>query len=42
MPGNEKVNSDVITNGITETLLFTSESVGEGHPGNYCLCVPAC
>lgn len=36
MPGNEKVNSDVITNGITETFLFTSESVGEGHPDKLC------
>lgn len=35
MPGKEVLNGlDSSANGATETFLFTSESVGEGHPGN--------
>ena len=35
MPGKEVLNGqDSSANGISETFLFTSESVGEGHPGN--------
>jgi len=33
MPGKETYINDPTSNGSTETFLFTSESVGEGHPG---------
>lgn len=35
MPGKEVLNGESSSaNGTSETFLFTSESVGEGHPGN--------
>ena len=35
MPGKEVLHGENLsTNGTSETFLFTSESVGEGHPGN--------
>ena len=35
MPGKEILNgASSSANGTSETFLFTSESVGEGHPGN--------
>lgn len=37
MPGKEVLNGqDSSANGATETFLFTSESVGEGHPDKLC------
>jgi S-adenosylmethionine synthetase len=36
MPGKETHVKDSSANGITETFLFTSESVGEGHPDKLC------
>jgi len=37
MPGKEVLNGqDSSANGISETFLFTSESVGEGHPDKLC------
>jgi len=37
MPGKEVLNGqDLSANGSTETFLFTSESVGEGHPDKLC------
>lgn len=33
MPGKESYLNDRSSNGASETFLFTSESVGEGHPG---------
>jgi len=36
MPGKETLSKDPSSNGISETFLFTSESVGEGHPDKLC------
>jgi len=36
MPGKESYSNDPSSNGASETFLFTSESVGEGHPDKLC------
>ena len=43
MPGKENApGRESSANGTAETFLFTSESVGEGHPGNFSLNIFFC